>query len=109
MATGADPDGTRAALERAWLTLTGVTLPALAAARGWPVSADHCFQRILLDAAVGGVWYTAVARRPAYRHIDVALLGEAVRLGQAAAAGSADLAMLNRQSLAWRRAARAPN
>ena len=40
----------RAALESRWLRLTRVDLPAQADARGWPVSLDHCFQRILLDA-----------------------------------------------------------
>ncbi|MEI5687159.1 GCN5-related N-acetyltransferase [Sphingomonas kyungheensis] len=100
--TAADPD--RASLEAAWLTLTRETLPGLAGCRMWPVRADHCFQRILLDAAVGGVWYDAVAARPAYRHIAVDRLAEALRLGEGAAAGTVDLATLNRQSLAWRRA-----
>jgi hypothetical protein len=40
----------RARLEADWLTLTRQTLPTLAKARRWPVSADHCFMRILLDA-----------------------------------------------------------
>jgi hypothetical protein len=70
------------------------------------VSADHCFQRILLDAAVGGIWYKAVKARPAYRHIGYDLLDCAVRLGREVASGSADLTALNRQSLAWRRAAK---
>lgn len=97
------PDSSRAALEAAWLTLTRDTLPALARARGWPVTADHCFQRILLDNAVGGRWYDAVAARPAYRHIAVDALARAVTLGKAAIAGEVDLADLNRRSLAWRR------
>ncbi|WP_298812833.1 GCN5-related N-acetyltransferase [uncultured Sphingomonas sp.] len=93
---------TRDALERRWLTLTRETMPALAAARSWPVRSDHCFQRILLDTAVGGVWYDAIPRRPAYRHADAAVLARAIDLGEAVIAGSADLAALNRQSLAWR-------
>jgi hypothetical protein len=36
------------------------------------------------------------------------MLAEAVRLGEAALAGQADLAALNARSLAWRRARRAP-
>ncbi len=95
-----DPD--RAALEAAWLTLTRVTLPALAAERRWPVRADHCFQRILLDNALGGRWYDAVAGRPAYRHIDAAALARAVALGQAAIDGDSDMAAMNGRSLAWR-------
>lgn len=98
----------RNALEREWLALTRETLPALAAARRWPVSADHCFQRILLDHAVGGRWYDHVPGRPAYRHIDAAALARAVALGTAVAAGVADLHALNVRSLAWRRASAAP-
>lgn len=94
----------RAALESRWLHLTRDTLPALARERGWPVHADHCFQRILLDAACGGRWYDHVAGRPAYAHADVAILAAAVALADRAAAGTLDLAACNRRSLAWRRA-----
>ncbi len=92
----------RAALEHRWLELTRRTLPGLAVARGWPVSADHCFQRILLDNAFGGVWYDHVAGRPAYIHADPAALARAVALGEAAIADTVDLAELNRRSLDWR-------
>jgi hypothetical protein len=92
----------RVALEAAWLELTRETLPALAAARGWPVRADHCFQRILLDAATGGCWYDHIARRPAYRHAPDDTLARAVALARAAVAGEVDLAELNRKSLAAR-------
>jgi hypothetical protein len=91
---------------RVWLTLTRETLPALAAERAWPVRADHCFQRILLDNACGGRWYDHIAGRPAYAHAGEAILQRAIALGEAAIAGTADLAALNRRSLAWRRAAR---
>lgn len=97
------PGANRAALEKRWLELTRQALPALAAERGWPVRADHCFQRILLDNAFGGVWYDFVAGRPAYAHADAAALARAVALGEAAAACTADLAALNRRSLGWRR------
>ncbi len=93
---------TRAALEQRWLTLTRETMPALAAERGWPVRNDHCFQRILLDAAVGGCWYDAIRERPAYRHVEEAKLARAVALAEQVIAGDADLVPLNRQSLAWR-------
>lgn len=92
----------RAALETRWLTLTRETLPALAPARSWPVHHDHCFQRILLDHAVGGCWYDHVVGRPAYRHLDADRLTAAVGLGDAVAAGTADLHALDAQSLAWR-------
>lgn len=92
----------RAALEAAWLTLTRETLPRAAAARGWPIARDHCFQRVLLDAATGGCWYAAIAKRPAYRHAAPETLAAAIALGEAVLAGTADLAALNRQSLLWR-------
>ena len=99
----AEPAGLdRPALEARWLRLTRTALPGLAAARRWPVSADHCFQRILLDHAIGGCWYGQVAGRPAYRHIDTGRLAAAVALGEAIAAEKADLHTLNAQSLAWR-------
>lgn len=92
----------RAALEARWLDLTRRELPAMAQARDWPVAADHCFQRILLDNAFGGVWYDHIAGRPAYTHADTSALERAVALGEATLAGEADLTALNRHSLAWR-------
>ncbi|WP_242008370.1 GCN5-related N-acetyltransferase [Sphingomonas ginsenosidivorax] len=84
------------------LTLTRETLPGLAAARRWPVRADHCFQRILLDAACGGRWYDHILARPAYRHAPPEILARAIALGDAVIAGTEDLHALNRRSLAWR-------
>jgi hypothetical protein len=94
----------RPALESRWLALTRTDLPQVAAARGWPIRADHCFQRVLLDHAAGGVWYDHIQGRPAYAHADTALLARAVALGEAALAGTVDLPALNRQSIAWRHA-----
>lgn len=82
--------------------MTRDALPALAATRGWPVRADHCFQRILLDQACGGCWYDRIAGRPAYAHATDAVLARAVALAEAARDGAADLPAMNRQSLAWR-------
>ena len=92
----------RAALEARWLHLTRVALPAIAGEREWPVRLDHCFQRILLDAACEGRWYDRIPGRPAYRACDPAILARAVALGEAVLAGEADLHALNRRSLAWR-------
>jgi hypothetical protein len=99
-------DGPRAALEAEWLRLTREVLPGLAAARRWPVHADHCFQRILLDAAAGDVWYRRIPGRPAYRAASADLLARAVALAGSVAAGASDLAALNRQSLDLRRRTR---
>jgi hypothetical protein len=98
----------RDALAARWFDLTRRALPALAARRGWPVRADHCFQRILLDNAFEGRWYDHVAGRPAYAHADPAALERAIALGEAAIADTVDLHHLNRQSLAWRRAPSQP-
>ena len=72
----------RTALEARWLDLTRRALPALAAGRRWPVRFDHCFQRILLDAACGGRWMDHVAGRPAYKAIDGEKLAAAVDLAE---------------------------
>ena len=93
------PEPDRSALEARWLELTRRVLPGLAAARGWPVRFDHCFQRILLDAACDGPWYAHVPARPAYRHLDEARLRAAVALAEACVAGAVSLEALNRRSL----------
>lgn len=89
--------------------LTGIVMPALAKSEdtGWPVRNDHCFQRIVLDTVCGGVWYDHIAR-PAYKHLDAVQALRAVRLCEHILAGTADLAALNRQSLAWRGKHRTP-
>ncbi len=92
---------TRDALEARWFELTREVMPSLAAERRWPVRFDHCFQRILLDHAVGGPWRDHI-KPPAYRNATDAQLREAAALGDAVISGKADLAALNRQSLEWR-------
>ena len=94
----------RSIAEARWLKLTRETLPAVARARRWPVETDHCFQRIFLDNASGGVWYDRIPGRPAYAHADRGVLDRAVALAEAALAGEKELDLLNRRSLAWRKA-----
>lgn len=91
----------RADLEARWLDLTNRVLPA-AVRPDWPVHLNHCFQRILLDAATGGVWYDAIRKRPAYAHAPAEVLSRAIAKGEAVLSGEADLGALNRQSLEWR-------
>lgn len=95
------PDPARAALEARWADLVERRLPD-AARPDWPVRRDHCFARILLDHATGGVWYDRVAGRPARRHATEATLAAAIALGEAVLAGRADPAALDAQSLRWR-------
>ena len=92
----------RTALEDRWLALTRNSLPSLADSRRWPIRNDHCFQRVLLDAACGGCWYDHVSGRPAYRAASDAILARAVALADAVIAGTADLVVLNRESLDYR-------
>ena len=84
-----------------YLRLTREVMPSMARARQWPVSADHCFQRIVLDAVTGGVWYDHIPR-PAYRNMSPTQAEAALALCHAIIDGSADLSKLNRQSLAFR-------
>lgn len=86
-----------------YLYLTRITLPerARSADVDWPVVNDHCFQRIILDAVAGDVWYDHIAK-PAYRHLTEHQARQAAALAEDILSGTADLHALNRQSLFWR-------
>ena len=101
LTSGHDPLD-RERIEAEWLAITRQILPALAKTRRWPVRADHCFMRILLDAVHDGRWDRVVQERPAYKHINVERLAAAVALAERVAEDEADLWALNAQSLAWR-------
>ena len=90
-------------LVSAYLHLTKEVLPALArkGRRNWPVSEDHCFQRIILDHICGGVWYEYLDR-PAYKSLTKDQAQRAVKLCEDIANGHKDLQKLNQQSLIWR-------
>ncbi|WP_174301537.1 GCN5-related N-acetyltransferase [Caulobacter sp. S45] len=68
----------------------------------WPIRLDHCFGRVILDAICGAPWREVVAP-PAWRHLTPDQLARAVHLADAILADEADLAALNRASLALRR------
>ena len=91
----------RDALVTKWFELTRARMPGCARERGWPVRFDHCFQRILLDNAVGAKWTEHIAA-PAYRNSPAAVLLKAIALGEDCLAGRRDLSSLNRCSLQWR-------
>ena len=86
-------------LVSAYLHLTKEVLPALAcnSRRNWPVSKDHCFQRIILDHVCGGVWYEYLDR-PAYKNLTKDQAQRAVKLCEDIADGHKDLEKLNQQS-----------
>ncbi|MEM7732866.1 MAG: hypothetical protein AAF280_08815 [Pseudomonadota bacterium] len=98
-----DLDATREDAVARYLHLTKEVMPALAkdGNRSWPVVNDHCFQRIVLDAVSGGVWYDHIAR-PAYRNMTAEDATRAVTLCEDIIAGNADIEALNRQSLMFR-------
>ena len=86
-----------------YMVLTKEIMPNLARTshRHWPVRNDHCFQRIVLDAVCGGVWYDHLLR-PAYKNLTHDLAANAVDLCNDIISGGSDLVVLNRQSLIWR-------
>ena len=94
---------TRLDLIQRYLHLTKTIMPALAQTPTniWPVQNDHCFQRIVLDAVCGGVWYDHVSR-PAYSHLSLEQAQRAVQICEDIIAGRSDLADLNQKSLSWR-------
>ena len=87
-----------------YMHLTKQVLPSLAQNErsNWPVSEDHCFQRIILDTICGGVWYEYL-RRPAYKNLSEDQALRAVELCKAIIDGKVDLKKLNHQSLIWRK------
>ena len=92
-----------------YMHLTKEVLPSMARndQTDWPVSKDHCFQRIVLDDVCCGVWYDHLDR-PACKHLTNDQVKRAVELCQNIADGQADLKQLNQQSLIWRGKKRAP-
>ena len=96
-----DPTAERTALVAHWLDLTRRVLPAMAMAEHWPIRLDHCFMRVCLDHAYGGVW-TAHSRRPAIAHMDGEALARAVMVAEGVRDHPSRLVDLNRQSLVWR-------
>ena len=62
--------------------------------RNWPVSADHCFQRIVLDHVFGGVWHEYLDR-PAYKNLTEDQAQRAVKLFEDIVHGHLDLWKLN--------------
>ena len=89
-----------AELRARWRDLVERRLPG-ARRPDWPVRFDHCFARILLDAACGRPWREVVPP-PAWKNTPPDTLARAVATGEAVLAGEADLGELNRESLRLR-------
>ena len=86
-----------------YIILTKEIMPHLVRTshKHWPVSNDHCFQRIVLDTVCGGVWYDQL-HRPAYKNLTQDQAAKAVNLCNDIISGDTDLVFLNKQSLQWR-------
>lgn len=90
------------ARRRRYRDLVDRRLPA-AAGEDWPIQADHCFERVVLDTLAGGVWYDHVDGRPAYRHLSAEELDAAIGIATAMLDhGRPLVAELNDNSLRWR-------
>ncbi len=84
--------------------LTREVLPARAQRAGWVVTADHCFQRIVLDNVVGDAWRNRLTGKgPAYRQLSDEQLERVIHLAvRIEREGDPLLRELNRNSLQWR-------
>jgi hypothetical protein len=92
----------RATLNKQWVSLVNVTLPAMAKAHRWPISLNHCFMRVCLDTALGARWHTVICR-PAIKHLSDEQLIAAISVAQSLAQAPDTLAQLNLQSIRWRK------
>lgn len=95
---------TQSELLAAYLHLTQDTLPYMATCSHthWPVTADHCFQRIVLDTLFQGPWYDFIPS-PAYRHLTQDTLKRAIALCHDIIEENVDLVKLNQKSIQWRK------
>ena len=103
MPTSLTPDE-RDTLLRRYRELVDRELPSQARRDRWVLKLDHCFGRVLLDAAVGRCWYEVLDRRsPAYRQLDDEQLVRTVALAERLLQeGDPLLRELDAQSLSWR-------
>lgn len=93
-------------LRQQYLELTNQVLPRLAASRNFPVSQNHCFQRIILDNLFGCCWYEVLERKqkPAYQQLTADQLEQAIALANnIIAQPDAYLHQLHQNSLNWRK------
>jgi hypothetical protein len=76
---------------------------AARAAGDWPIVADHCFARVVLDATFEDVRYDHVDGRPAHDHLSPAELRRAIDVaGRLLRADEPPVTELNRRPLRYR-------
>ena len=93
-------------LRARYLELINDILPSIARARGFPITSNHCFGRVVLDNLFQGCWYNylTVGRVAAYKQLDELQLQQAVDIAQSLVdLPTAHIISLNNQSLQWRR------
>lgn len=80
------------------------SLPAQArSSEDWPIRADHCFARVVLDNLFQDVWYDHVDGRPAYKHLSQDELQRAIDIADKMLAGGKPVVTaLDGNSLQWR-------
>jgi len=88
-------------LQAEYRRLTERRLPARADDE-WPVQADHCFQRIVLDALFEDEWYDHVADRPAHAALTADQLRAAIAIAESMLEDPERVAELNERSLRYR-------
>jgi hypothetical protein len=93
-----------ASLRETYLRKVTETLPQQARARGdWPICQDHCFSRVVLDNVFEDEWYDHVDGRPAYEHLSVAELTQAIEIADRMLEGERPTVVeLHANSLQWR-------
>jgi hypothetical protein len=79
-------------------------LPQAARCAGdWPIQADHCFARVVLDAVFDDVWYDHVDDRPAIKQLAAADLRQAIAIAEwLLRKGRPAVVTLHERSLRWR-------
>jgi hypothetical protein len=93
----------RDALISRWLLLTHQVLPDMARQHDFPISRNHCFMRVCLDASLGAPWHKSV-KRPALRHMTDGQLAQAVAMAERIVEAPSLIFELNRRSIEQRRA-----
>lgn len=98
-------------LRAEYLDLVNVQLPAIARVRKLPISAGHCFGRVLLDHLFSACWYGHLdqfGKVPAYRQLSEEQLVRAIAMAQAFIdQPNSYIERLNQESKVWRQNAKA--
>jgi acyl carrier protein phosphodiesterase len=96
-----DPSA-RSILLKRWQRLMNDVLPNMADANLWPISQNHCFMRVCLDATLGTPWHKFV-KRPASHHMTDHQLRTAIAVADQIVETPDLLPKLNRQSIEGRK------